>query len=218
VNPHGSIRSTTYHDRQEAGLLLAERLYDLRARPDALILAVPRSGVLVAASIAWKLRLPLALFPCRKLVHPANPHQTIGSVCHDEVVLHPEREIPTDMVSHQVHRLRRELRSEQETFGIPDQVLENKTVILVDDRLKQADTLSACIRSLKKKSLARIVVAVPIATLSQVRKLERDGVDVIALQELPVLAETASYFDDFHPPTDSEIRQIWKQLGIKIPT
>ncbi len=193
--------------------MLADRLSQYRQRKGVLVLAIPRSGVPVAAAIASKLDLPLAMFPCRKLVHPSNPQLTIGSVCHDEVVLHPDREIPTDLVSHQVHRLRREIIPEQKAYGIPDQTYEGKTVILVDDRLKQSDTLAACLRSLKKKSPSRILVAVPVATAGQVRKLEQDGVQVVTLRELNVLTDTATYYEHFDPPSDREIQKIWERLG-----
>ena len=204
-----------YENREEAGQMLADLLTDFRDRQDTVVLAVPRSGVPVAAALAEKLHLRLALFPCRKLVHPGNPGVTIGSVCHDEIILHPDQDIPTNVIRHQVDRMKRELIPQQEHFGTPAEILRDKVVIVVDDRLKQEDTLAAGLQSLQKKKPRKIVVAVVVATYDQVSRLESEGVEVVALQTYPSLSKTSRYFRDFHSPSESEILQIWRKFHEK---
>jgi len=60
-----------FHDRREAGRVLASRLGRYAGRPDVVVLALPRGGVPVAFEVAQALGAPLDVFLVRKLVYPA---------------------------------------------------------------------------------------------------------------------------------------------------
>jgi len=61
-----------YKDRREAGNRLAEELVKYNVK-DALVLGIPRGGVVVAAGVAEKLGFPLDIIIPRKVGAPFNP-------------------------------------------------------------------------------------------------------------------------------------------------
>ena len=68
-----------FHDRQDAGRQLAERLGDRRLE-DPVVFGLPRGGVVVAAEVAEALRSPLDVLVVRKLGAPHQPELAIGAV------------------------------------------------------------------------------------------------------------------------------------------
>jgi putative phosphoribosyl transferase len=75
-----------FKDRAEAGRLLADRLREYQDR-NALILALPRGGVPVAAQVAAALNGELDIVIARKIGAPGNPELAIGAVTSDGTVL-----------------------------------------------------------------------------------------------------------------------------------
>ena len=71
---------TRFHDRTEAGQLLAENLGGYANRSDVIVLALPRGGVPVAAVVARRLRVPLDVFVVRKLGFPGHPELAMGAL------------------------------------------------------------------------------------------------------------------------------------------
>src|SRR5262245_62907565 len=83
----------SFHDRREAGRLLAEKLAAYANRSDVLVLALPRGGVPVASEVACALGAPLDVFLVRKLGIPGYEELAMGAVAtggvrvlNDEVV------------------------------------------------------------------------------------------------------------------------------------
>jgi len=73
----------TFKDRREAGRKLAEALRHYRGK-DAVVLALPRGGVPVAAEVAASLDAPLDLLLVRKVGVPWQPELAMGSVIDGE--------------------------------------------------------------------------------------------------------------------------------------
>ena len=68
-----------FADREEAGRQLAEQLSQYHGK-DALVLALPRGGVVLGAVIARVLSLPLDIIAVRKIGHPSAPEFALGAV------------------------------------------------------------------------------------------------------------------------------------------
>ncbi len=208
---HHITKGHSFKDRNEAGIRLGEKLYTLKNNPSTCIIAIPNGGVPVAAGISRVLGLPFSLFPCQQMKHPAYPDQTIGSVCQDEVILHPEREIPTDLIHHEVIRIKRKMHEKAKTFGIDAQQLEGKTIILADDRLKNEDTLLAGLTSLLRRNPKKVIVAVPVISYTEMKNLKEKGIEVVSLLSLATLDKTETYFEHFEPVTEDQIHQLLHQ-------
>src|SRR3989344_9528337 len=85
-----------FRDRNDAGRQLAEKLAKYRGQ-DAVVLALPRGGVVTGREIAQALGLPLDIAVARKIGHPLSPEYAIGAVDDAGVVLLNEAE--TGLVS-----------------------------------------------------------------------------------------------------------------------
>ncbi len=209
IHQHSSIgKKVPFFDRREAGELLGEQLYEYTGADKVLVLGIPRGGVPVAAALASKLKLPLILFPCLKINHPADPHQSIGSVCEDDVILHPDSEIPTDIIRHQFSRMQKKINRALSVYGRLPQDLHDVITILVDDRLKNEDTLLACLQSLQKRNAKKIILAVPVITTREKETLRQKGIEVKFLLSAPALEKTETYFERFGEVTDGHIKRL----------
>ena len=155
-------------DREAAGRALAEQLLQ-RAQPpaDALLLAMPRGGVPVAAAMAQRLRLPLATWSARKLADPAQPEFAIGAIAPGGVVLW---ELPpgvpwpsADQRQRLLARQTEELQRRQRLFGDPDPAdLRHRPLILVDDGIATGLTARAALQSLRQLQPSSLTLAVPV--------------------------------------------------------
>src|SRR3990167_9133657 len=76
----GGIMKTPFRDRHEAGRFLASKLKKYRQNKDAIVLGLPRGGVVVAYEVAQALGLPLDVFVVRKLGVPYNQELAIGAI------------------------------------------------------------------------------------------------------------------------------------------
>jgi hypothetical protein len=69
-----------FHDRSQAGRLLAEKLRRYAGRNDVVVLGLPRGGVPVAFEIARALNAPLDVFLVRKLGVPGYEEAAFGAI------------------------------------------------------------------------------------------------------------------------------------------
>ena len=85
----------------------------------------------------------------------------------DEIVLHDSSKfIPQSYIYHQIMLIRKTLQSQFHSYysNHTQPSLENRTVILVDDVLRETEELTACIQSIRKQNPKNIIVAAPVAT------------------------------------------------------
>src|SRR5436309_15836162 len=68
-----------FFDREEAGVHLGGAV-QVHATPDALVLALPRGGVVVGYQVARALGLPLGVVVCCKVVAPERREFALGAV------------------------------------------------------------------------------------------------------------------------------------------
>src|SRR5260370_38105654 len=69
-----------FHDRRNAGALLAARLSAYADDPSTIVLGLPRGGVPVAYEVAKALRAPLDVFVVRKLGAPGQRELAMGAI------------------------------------------------------------------------------------------------------------------------------------------
>lgn len=75
-----------FHDRREAGELLARRLADYKYRENVAFLARPRGGVPIAHEIARELKSPPDVYIGRKLGVPWHPELALGAIADPDVL------------------------------------------------------------------------------------------------------------------------------------
>ncbi|MBY0396496.1 MAG: phosphoribosyltransferase [Thermoleophilia bacterium] len=209
------MSAVVFHDRAEAGRVLAGRLSAHAGQPDVVVLALPRGGVPVAAEVARAIRAPLDVFVVRKLGVPGHEELAMGAIASGDVrVLNADvvasLGIPPYAIDAVAAREAEELRRRERLYrgGRPPVELRGRTVILVDDGLATGATMQAAIEAVRQRQPARIVVAVPTASRDTVERLEREA-DAIVCADMPepFWAVGASY-EDFAQTSDDEVRRL----------
>ena len=145
-----------FHDREEAGRLLAAKLEAYRDDPSGLILALPRGGVAVGYELSVSLRLPLDVFVTRKLSTPDNPEYAIGALSETGALyLNPEA-VQAFRLSHadleaMVDNEQQEISRRQRLYrnGLPLAEIRDRTVILVDDGMATGATFFATLEAVR---------------------------------------------------------------------
>ena len=206
-----------WDSRQAAGLALAERLRAWRDHPGALVIGLPRGGVVVAAEVAGALHLPLASWAVRKLGHPADPEVAIGAIAPGGVVLW---DLPClrrlGLSPQQQARLvadqRRELERRQCLFGDPGvAVLRDRPLLVVDDGVATGLTVRAALASLRQGQPRRLVLAVPVIDGAVATSLEPALDGLVALARVRGLRSVGGCYRHFDQVGDATVLALLAQ-------
>lgn len=210
----------TFQDRSDAGCRLAKALAEYKGR-NAVVLALPRGGVPVAAEVAAALDAPLDLILVRKIGVPTQPELAMGAVVDGAapIIVRNEEvielsgttadEFETACASElaEIER-RRKLyigkRSRAEIAG--------RIVIVIDDGIATGATTRAALQAIRNRKPKELVLAVPVAPPDTVAKLRRE-VDALICLETPELFGAIGYFyRDFRQVSDKEVIAILKRF------
>jgi putative phosphoribosyl transferase len=207
--------SERFRDRRDAGRRLA-RLVEERVPHEAVVvLALPRGGVPVGYEIARTLHATLDAFAVRKLGVPGHRELAMGAVAsggvtylNEEVVaaLHISREELIDVAREELAEMQRRDRIYRDHR--PQQEVAGRTAILVDDGLATGSSMLVAIAALRKKQPARIVVAVPVASLEAFEAVGREADDAICSRVPEQFFGVGFWYDDFSQVGDDEVREL----------
>ena len=195
-------------DRQHAGRSLARLLDAYENAPNAVVLGIPRGGVVVAAEVASELGLPLDVAVAAKVGAPGNPEFAIGAVAPDgEVTANPatgysaaEVKAHSGDAHAKVERYLSLLRA-----GRPPLDVRGKTVLLVDDGLATGLTARAAVEWLCRVGATKVVIAVPVAPASAVSFL-RDAADEVVAAAVPAgFYAVGQFYERFGQTEDAEV-------------
>jgi predicted phosphoribosyltransferase len=205
---------TLFRDRRHAGDALAERLGRYRGS-NALVLGLPRGGVVVAAQVARWLDAELDVVVARKLGSPVSPELAIGAVTanggrflNEDVIAAvgvSEAYIEAVTAVQQAEARRREadLRGPR-----PAPSIAGRVVILVDDGLATGATMRAAVRSVRQHRPRRLVVAVPVGAPEACRALRSEVDEVVCLHEPRDFGAVGGFYREFSQTDDAEVRAL----------
>lgn len=198
--------------RREAGLALAAKL-EGHAPQDAVVVAMPRGGVPVAAEVAARRGAEFDIAVVRKLGAPGRSELAFGAIAEDGAVVVDGEAVDALRISPiEVERVReRESRELDRRVALyrehcPRAELAGRDAILIDDGLATGATAAAAARSLKARGAARIVLAVPVCP----RETSGDPPDP-AIDELvyviapPRMMAVGYWYENFPQVLDSEV-------------
>ena len=212
-----------FRDRSDAGRRLAKALSEYKGR-SAVVLALPRGGVPVAAEVAEALDAPLDLVLVRKIGVPTQPELAMGAVVDGTapIVVRNEEVIELSGTTSdefdaacaselaEIERRRQLYIGERARAEIAGQV-----VIVIDDGIATGATTRAALQAIRNRKPKELVLAVPVAPPDTIEQL-RPEVDALICLETPELFGAIGYFyRDFRQVSDQEVVAILKRFPVK---
>ena len=195
-----------FRDRIEAGILLAEKLKKYK-NDKGIVLAVPRGGVPVAYSVARELNFPIEVILTKKIGHPGNKEYAIGAASLTDYFIMPHENVSEEYIQNELLEIRSKLKAMHRKFmgDREPENLQGKTIIVIDDGIATGNTLLGTVNVLRKSKPGKIVIAVPVASESAVKKLSDEVDEVIAVLVPKVFYGVGAFYDDFEQVTDEEV-------------
>ena len=208
-------------NRVEAGKQLAQALTTVSE--DAIVLAVPRGGVVVGYEVAKSLGIPLDVIVTKKIGAPDNPELAIGAVAEDGTFILDEDlarrlYVPKEYISEEVERMRQEIQRRLVRYrgNVPYPSLKGREVIVVDDGVATGSTLKAALRLLRHKGAKTVTVAVPVGPPDTIREMEKLADRVVVLQTPEPFYAIGQFYMDFTQTNDEEVAELLKQSREKM--
>ena len=204
-------------DRVDAGKRLASAMTDVKGR-NAVVLAIPRGGVVVGYQIAIALRLPLDVIIAHKIGAPGNPELAIGAVAEDgSIFLDSKLAAYTgadeSFIQQESEDQKTEIQRRLKTYR-QNQALSllGKEVIIVDDGIATGATVKAALVSAKNRGAKTVTIAVPVGPPSTIEELKKQGADrVVCLYTPEWFQAIGQFYSNFDQTSDEEIITLLKQ-------
>ena len=203
-------------DRVEAGKRLASAVKSVGK--DAIILGVPRGGVVVGFEVAQALCVPLDIIVTKKIGAPENPELAIGAVAEDGTYILDEdilRQIyvPKEYIAEEVERQKQEIQRRLIRYrgDVPYPTLKNREVVVIDDGVATGSTLKAALRLLRGKGAKTVVVAVPVGPPETIRELRKLADRVVVLFTPEPFYAIGQFYVDFSQTSDKEVIELLRR-------
>lgn len=205
-----------FRDRIDAGQELAKRLEPEYRGANAVVLAIPRGGVVVGDQVAKSLDLPLDVIIPRKIGAPGNPELAIGAVAHGRAMINEplvrQMGISGSYINQEVERQLGEIDRRRKLYmgGREPISLEGKIAIVVDDGIATGYTALAAIDAVRQHHPQKIVLAVPVAPRDACDRFQGEVDEVVCLEAHEIFFAVGQFYESFEQTTDSEVVAILK--------
>lgn len=220
-----------FQDRKDAAEQLAKKLEQWleknRTLEDpAVILAIPRGGVVIGDIVSSILDVKLDIVVSRKIRAPDNPELAIGAVMPDgRYFLNQDivdmLKVSQRYIEAEVNAQTREIENRLLFFRGNkdyDNELNDKIVILVDDGIATGSTIFAAAKWINNNQKCReLVVAVPVAPPDVINRLKKEvSYKVIVLYSPELFSAVGQFYKNFEQVTDGKVREIMKRHGYAV--
>ncbi len=201
-------------NRTDAGKRLASALTGFASK-GALVLAVPRGGVVVGFEVAQALGIPLDVLITKKIGAPDNSELAIGAVAEDGTMVLDEKlakylQVSKEYLEEEVGRQKAEIKRRLERYrgNVPYPRIVGREIILVDDGVATGSTLKASLALLRKKGAKTVIVAVPVGPPSTIAELKKEADLVVCLTTPEPFYAIGQFYEDFEQTTDEEVTKL----------
>lgn len=199
-----------FANRNEAGMLLADKLAKYKNAVNTIVLGVPRGGVPVADCVAKQLNLPLDVILSKKIGHPSNKEFAIGAVTENLIFVEKGAAVDDDYIQSETHRIRKQLAVREQLFrkNKPPLNVENETIILVDDGIATGNTLLILVQMMRQAGVSKIVIASPVVPADRVNVIERSCDEFVYLYAPDYFEGVGAFYDDFTQVEDEDVVRV----------
>lgn len=213
----------SFVDRTDAGRQLAKALAAYKDKR-AIVLALPRGGVPVAAEIARALDAPLDLILVRKIGVPFQPELAMGAVVDgkEPIVVRNEDVIALTGVGEQEFNAVRdkqlaEIDRRRKLYlgDRPHPDLAGRVVIVVDDGIATGATTRAALQATRMRKPEKLVLAVPVAPTETLEKLRAEADEIVCLEDHEQFGAIGLFYSDFTQVEDREVTDILARHPVK---
>jgi len=207
-----------FFDRNEAGSLLVNKLQKYRSE-NAIILAVPRGGVPLGYIIAKELNLPLEIILSKKIGHPFHKEYAIGAVTlKSRILSEAANGISINYIEEETKKIRELLKKRYNQYCKNRKPIDfkDKILIIVDDGIATGNTILSTIEMLSQEEPAKIIVAIPVAPLSSIKKLQNlDFINDIICLSTPInFRSVGQFYKKCNQVEDKEVEIFLKKASI----
>jgi putative phosphoribosyl transferase len=200
-----------FADRLEAGEMLGEALRERLEGANAVVLAIPRGGVIVGEAAARDLGAPLDVVVPRKVGAPGNPELAIGAVAPGIRVLDPRMVgglgVSDAYLDREIAAQEAEIERRQRAYrqGRPPQPVRGRVAIVVDDGVATGSTAVAALRWARAQGAERVVLAVPVAPPQSLDRLRAEADEVVVLETPSPFYAVGEWYRDFDQTSDRQV-------------
>ena len=204
-----------FEDRISGAGELVPKLAKYKGKPDAVVVGLPRGGMITANYLSEKLNLPLDFIIVKKVGALGKDELAIGAVTEKGDTYFDEDfarlvEVDIQYRKDETEKKKNEVNERANIYrkNYPGLDLKNKTVILVDDGIATGTTVIAAIYAVKKTGVKELVVAVPVASTDATKKLKKLGVELITPEVDPHMSSVGEFYNNFPQVEDREVLTI----------
>lgn len=205
-----------FNDRHDAARQLAAMLTRFAEDEEAVVLGIPRGGVVIAGDIAEKLDLPIDVVIASKIGAPHNPEYAIGAVDADgRVTPNPDAGYDAADLETLARPVRDKVRRRIELYrgGEEPIDLEGATAIVVDDGIATGLTAIAAVRYVRAQGAAQVVLAVPVIAAATVPVLRPYVDEIIAPEQPSHFYAVGQFYRQFGQVSDDEVLGVLAEFG-----
>ncbi|MBI4993929.1 phosphoribosyl transferase [Candidatus Wolfebacteria bacterium] len=200
-----------FKDRSEAGQKLAKILEEFK-NSNAIVLALPRGGIVIGEEIAEELNLPLDIIAVRKIGSQESEEYAIGAIDIDGEGAWNEDELKTtdkEWLKHKIDKEKIETKRRYETYrqNKPPLNISGKTAILVDDGIATGLTMKAAAKYAQKLNAGKIIIAAPLAPKETIEDLKKEA-DTRILETPPYFFSINQFYENFPQIEDKKVVEI----------
>jgi predicted phosphoribosyltransferase len=184
---HYPRQQPIFENRYDAGRQLAEKLGQFKSQP-VTILAIPNGGIPVGLQVALALNADMDLIISRKIPIPLRPEGGFGAVTDDGTTILNQDVLKSiklndSQANYQISKVRNDIQQRSLLYrgSRPVSVIKEKTVIVIDDGLASGYTMMAAIESVRRRQPKRVIAAVPAASATAVKKVEKIADSVVTV-------------------------------------
>ena len=210
-----------FRDRVQAGRLLGDALKDLRGQK-AVVLGIPRGGIIVAREVAHVLDADLDIVLSRKLGTPGQEELAMGSLSEDgNIFLNDDVVKPLGITSQQIAqekaRQMAEISRRSQMFrkALPKTPLQGRVVVVTDDGLATGATMQAGLRAVRQEKPCTLVVAVPVASAEALERVSADADETICLRQPPNFFAVGQFYMRFYQIEDEDVLHILEEEALR---